>query len=88
MRFRHALRRLKAAYPGEFCGWSAHSAPQVYAWALRLAAIGHPIAAAEAAAQRIGLDWQRFVAAEKAEMEACAAAKASAQAAGEEGVLV
>ena len=57
----------------------------MYAWALRLAAIGHPIPAAEAAARRIGLDWQRFVAAEKAEMEA---AKASAQAAGEEGVLV
>ena len=62
--------------------------PQVYAWALRLAAVGHPIPAAEAAAQRIGLDWQRFVAAEKAEMDARAAAKASAQAAGEEGVLV
>ena len=88
MRFRHALRRLKAAYPGMFCGWSAHSAPQVYAWALRLAAIGHPIPAAEAAARRIGLDMQPAVAAEKAEMEARAAAKASAQAAREEGVLV
>ena len=51
-----------------FCRWSAHSAPQVYAWALRLAAIGHPIPAAEAAARRIGLDMQPAVAAEKAEI--------------------
>jgi len=43
VRFRHALRRLQAAYPGMFCGWSQRSVAEVYDWTLRLAAIGHPI---------------------------------------------
>ena len=92
VRFRHALRRLQAAYPGLFCSWSQQSSAQVFSWTLLLAARGHPIPAAEAAARRVGYDMQRAVAEEKARLEACAvecaAAHSSDQAAGEDGVVV
>jgi hypothetical protein len=70
VRFRHALRRLQQAYPGEFCSWSQHSTALVIQWTLRCACVGHPIPAAEAAARRIGLNMEWAMAKCKADMEA------------------
>jgi hypothetical protein len=69
VRYSHALRRFKQAH-SEFCCWSERSWPEVLDWAIRLAALGHPIPAAEAVAQRIGFDLPRAVAVCQAEWEA------------------
>ena len=69
VRYSHALRRFKQAH-SEFCCWSERSWPEVVDWAIRLAALGHPIPAAEAVAQRIGFDLPRAVAVCQAEWEA------------------
>ena len=69
VRYSHALRRFKQAH-SEFCCWSERSWPEVVDWTIRLAALGHPIPAAEAVAQRIGFDLPRAVAVCQAEWEA------------------
>ena len=35
LKYQHALRRLKQAYPEEFCGWGLKSAEHMAAWAVR-----------------------------------------------------
>ena len=70
VRYKHALRRLKQTFPGEFCGWSERSSTEVIHWTLRFACIGHPIPAAEVAARRIGLDMEWALADMKARMAA------------------
>ena len=55
LKYQHALRRLKQAYPEEFCGWGLKSAEHMAAWAVRLGDMGHPIAAAQQAAKALGL---------------------------------
>ena len=62
VRYSHALRRFKRDNP-EFCGWGERLWVHVIDCAVRLAAAGHPIPEAEAAARRIGMDWARAVAA-------------------------
>ena len=47
LKYQHALRRLKQAYPEDFCGWGLKSAEHMAAWAERLGDMGHPIAAAQ-----------------------------------------
>ena len=61
MRYAHALRRLKDAYPGEFCGFSEQSYMEVLGWTrVRLYSMGHIIPAAVAAAKRIGLPLEQM----------------------------
>ena len=55
LKYQHALRRLKQAYPEEFCGWGLKSAEHMAAWAVGLGDMGHPIAAAQQAAKALGL---------------------------------
>lgn len=69
VRFSHALRRFKCAYP-EFCVWGQRSEKLVVDWTIRLAAHGRPIPAAEAVARRLGFDMDCAVSACKARMEA------------------
>ena len=52
--YKHALRRLKLAYPGELCGLSEHSAKQMVHLMVRLRAAGKCIPAAEEGADRVG----------------------------------
>ena len=56
VRYKHALRRLKAEYPGEFCGFSEQSAKEVVMWTVRMHAAGFVIPAAVAASQEVGWD--------------------------------
>ena len=67
--YRHALRRLKEAYPGDHCGWSQNSARQVMEWTVRLEAAGQSIPAAVAAARRVGFPLQQAAAALAAEWQ-------------------
>ena len=59
--FSHALRRFKAAQPefGEY--WGQRSENMVIEWAVRLAANGDPIPAAERAARAVGFPWEENV---------------------------
>ena len=63
VRYKHALRRLKRAYPGELCDWTEHSPERMYEWALMWEAAGHPIPAAAAAANILRINLQRAAAA-------------------------
>ena len=58
VRYKHALRRLKMAFPGELCDWTANSAERMVRFCGRAAQNGHPIPAAAAAARRIVRDRQ------------------------------
>ena len=55
LKYQHALRRLKQAYPEEFCGWGPKSAESMAAWAVDLGDRGFPVAAAQQAAKALGL---------------------------------
>ena len=59
--FSHALRRFKVAHPefGEY--WGQRSEHMVIEWAVRLAASGHPLPAAERAACAVGFPWEENV---------------------------
>lgn len=59
LKYEHALRRLKLAYPEEFCGWGPRSAKQMVCWAVRMEDLGTPIAAAQQAAKDLGLKFKR-----------------------------
>jgi len=63
VRFKHALRRLAAAFPGEYskeyCRWDEHSAPEVVDWTVRVHCTGHRIRAAEVAAVVARFDLQK-----------------------------
>ena len=54
VRYAHALRRLKDAYPGEFCGFSQNSAKEMVGWTIQVEATGLAMPAARAAAKRVG----------------------------------
>ena len=54
VRYKHALRRLKEAYPDEFCGFSDQSYMEILGWTVRLHSLGRRIPASVAAAGRIG----------------------------------
>ena len=58
LRYQHALRRLKQAYP-ELCGYGPSSAKQMAGWALRMEDLGCPIAAAQQAAKALGQEPKR-----------------------------
>jgi hypothetical protein len=62
VRYRHALRQLQQAYPGELCGFSQNSAKQMIDWVLRLESAGLPVPIARAAARKVGFDFERGVA--------------------------
>ena len=49
VRYRHTLRRLQQAYPGELCGYSQHSAKQMVEWTVRVEACAGQIPAARIA---------------------------------------
>ena len=54
VRYKHALRRLKQAYPGEiFETWGEPSAGIMVRYAQQLHRVGHPIPAAVAAAREV-----------------------------------
>ena len=55
LKYKHALRRLKRAYPEEFCGFGDHSYQNMMHWAARLEDAGHPIPAAQQAAKAFGI---------------------------------
>jgi hypothetical protein len=61
VRYRHALRRLQCAYPGELCGFSQNSAREMVDWAIRVEALAGPVPAARAAARKVGFDFDRAV---------------------------
>ena len=63
VRYKHALRRLKRAYPGELCDWTEHAPERMYEWALMWEAAGHPIPAAAAAAHVLRINLQKAAAA-------------------------
>ena len=58
IRFKHALRKLREAYPrGDHCKWShEQSSSQVVDWTIGLEAAGYPIPAAAAVAARVGFN--------------------------------
>ena len=72
MSYAHALRRFKCEHSdlSEFDVWGQRSENLVIGWAIRLAALGHPIPAAEVAAREVGFPMEQNVAACKARMEA------------------
>ena len=52
--YKHALRRLKLAYPGElFDGWGECSAPLMFRYAQQFMRVGHTIPAAAAVAREV-----------------------------------
>ena len=55
LKYQQALKRLKRAYPEDFCGWGTKSAEYMAAWAVDLEKGGFPIAAAQQAAKALGL---------------------------------
>ena len=57
--YKHALRRLTRAYPGEFAGMSERSWWQLVHWTTRMHALGFPIPAAERAAARMEMCVER-----------------------------
>ena len=57
--YKHALRRLSRAYPGEFAGMSERSWWQLVHWTTRMRALGFPIPAAERAAARMEMCVER-----------------------------
>jgi hypothetical protein len=61
VRYRHALRRLQCAYPGELCGFSQNSAREMVHWAIRVEALAGPVPAARAAACKVGFDFNTAV---------------------------
>ena len=77
VRYRHALRRLKEAYPGEFCGLPQDDEPRLLVdWTLRVEAMGEPLplaarealsalATADDAAAQANLERERALAAVK-----------------------
>lgn len=54
--FKHAVRRLKLAFPSLGCGMSEHDARWIVRWTVYLHAAGERIPAAEASAQKVGFD--------------------------------
>ena len=62
VRYHNALRRLKEAFPGEFCGLPQDSPKLLVNWALRVEAFGEPLPLARRAAGKVGFDYDRAVA--------------------------
>ena len=54
--YKHSLRRLKSAFPGELCGLPEHSAVEMVRWMVRLRAARVCVPAAERAAERVGFN--------------------------------
>ena len=77
VRFKHALRRLAAAFPEEYskeyCRWDEHSAREVVHWTVRVHCTGHRIRAAEIAATVARFDLQKAADDRLAEMHRRAA---------------
>ena len=77
VRFKHALRRLAAAFPEEYskeyCRWDEHSAREVVHWTVRVHCTGHRIRAAEIAAAVARFDLQKAADDRLAEMHRRAA---------------
>ena len=64
VQYKHGLRRLKDAYPGEFCGFSEQSAKEMVYWTIDFESLGFSIPAAAAAARNIGFDLEKAAEAE------------------------
>ena len=58
VRFKHAMRRLKVAYPHQHYGFWEQEAKEVVNWTIRVEAAGQSIKAAVAVARKTGLDLQ------------------------------
>jgi hypothetical protein len=56
LRYAHAMRKLKRAFPGEFCHWTESSAVQMVDWTTRLESAGHSVPAAVTAAALVGFN--------------------------------
>jgi hypothetical protein len=59
VRYKHAMRQLKRAFPGEFCGWTESSALQMVDWTVRLEHAGHSVPAAVSAAALVGFNLRK-----------------------------
>ena len=73
--FKHALRDLRRAYPGEFCGIGETDHDAIVGWTVRLAAFGISIPAAEVAARRVRFNMAGAVAEVAPQIEAARAAQ-------------
>ena len=62
VRYKHALRRLKVAYPGEFCDFSEQSPWDMIGWTIALQSVGMTVPAAVDAAKQIGFKLQQAAA--------------------------
>jgi hypothetical protein len=62
VQFKHALRRLSDAYPGEFFDFSNDSYMDILGWTVRLQSIGRPVPAAVAASARVGFPLEQMAA--------------------------
>jgi hypothetical protein len=58
VRYSHALRRLKFAYPGEFCGFSEQSYKEMMRWTVAFESLGHAVPAARKVAAKVGFPLQ------------------------------
>ena len=68
--YKHALRRLKASFPGELCSFSENSARDMVNWMVRLHATGFCVPAAERAAEKVAFNLPQAAADMQARMHA------------------
>ena len=73
--FKHALRDLRRAYPGEFCGITESDHNAIVGWTVRLSAFGISVPAAVAAARRVRFNMAGAVAEVVPQLEAARAAQ-------------
>ena len=71
VQYKHALRRLKRSYPGEFCALSESSWWAMVKWATRMHALGFAIPVAEHAAAKMEMCLERPAARWLMQHEAC-----------------
>ena len=69
LRFKQYLRRLHAAYPGEFSCFSQDSAKEMVEWTITIEASGMPLRSARLAAKEFGFKLEVAVACCAADME-------------------
>ena len=80
LRFKQYLRRLQAAYPGEFSCFSQDSAKEMVEWTITIEASGMPLRSARLAAKEFGFKLEVAAACCAADMERARAHGAEAQA--------
>jgi hypothetical protein len=75
VKFKHALRDLRQAYPGQFCGIAEADHDAIVSWTVRLAALGISIPAAVTAARRVRFNMAGAVAEVAPQIEAARVAQ-------------